>query len=784
MGKKILLCCVMVLLMAAAADPLEVFAEGDPLASPTPRPTQRIAMPVISGVNPEVVLPEEDLGDITSSGSFYSQAPHFMGGVAPPPFVDLHPVGEERPMESLERDGSCGPAALAGALEALGAKNGLPGPGANELEDFLRVRGLMYDWGTGVEELVLAARSFGYPGTQAVHNWSLEELIRELRSGTPLVVPLGINGPDHPGHFVVLTGVSPDGEWITCSDPRRGSFQLSRDDFRSLWELQGSAGVLLAENSLPASSDTMLPWMGLLSMLSTLALVLKPSGELEQSGWYRSLRRKLADPRRKGVGGGIRHPDQVVPALVPGVGTEGPCGGKQTITGEIPIYETRQVQVGLRGVKRQVPVYETRRVQVGYKKEIRQVPTYKTVKVYSGTRLVRRRVAVTRYRIQKAWVWKKVISRVPVTRRFGSKRITVGYQNQTRWKRVQIDKKVPYRTTRIIMVKEPVYETKRVQSGTRTVTCWVPRYRQKQILVGYKTVEHTVPIFEERRGQVGTLPAPADQMEPGVAEDSGGEERGLVREELLFQDMLDSSPLLKENSAELVPTEPAPVLFPAGEKQLTDSWLYKTILFFQNIKAGIGKVAEKLGAPNTGSDQPHLFSFSAYEEAPLNLLNEEGILVNAYQPSWFLDLLYTKQEMEIGPKVVVTTYPDGLMDLNLSSKSWSMKLGKTTIFAGLNGEFGFGHEIDNNLPYYDYQQIKHSFRIDSNGVAYKLKIEGIETDDEKANDYIEIKVIKTLKCQITTIRTLRILIGAVVAVLLAALLYLRLNSGIPIPFPI
>jgi len=124
------------------------------------------------------------------------------------------------------------------------------------------------------------------------------------------------------------------------------------------------------------------------------------------------------------------------------------------------------------------------------------------------------------------------------------------------------------------------------------------------------------------------------------------------------------------------------------------------------------------------------------------------------------------------------------MDLNLSSKSWSMKLGKTTIFAGLNGEFGFGHEIDNNLPYYDYQQIKHSFRIDSNGVAYKLKIEGIETDDEKANDYIEIKVIKTLKCQITTIRTLGILIGAVVAVLLAALLYLRLNSGIPIPFPI
>jgi hypothetical protein len=60
--------CGLVLLMAAAADPRDAFAEGDPLASSTPQPTQRITAPVISGVNPEVVLPEGDLGDITPSG--------------------------------------------------------------------------------------------------------------------------------------------------------------------------------------------------------------------------------------------------------------------------------------------------------------------------------------------------------------------------------------------------------------------------------------------------------------------------------------------------------------------------------------------------------------------------------------------------------------------------------------------------------------------------------------------------------------------------------------------
>jgi len=46
------------LLMAAAADPLEGLAEVDLLASPTLRPELRIAAPVIFRVSLKVALPE------------------------------------------------------------------------------------------------------------------------------------------------------------------------------------------------------------------------------------------------------------------------------------------------------------------------------------------------------------------------------------------------------------------------------------------------------------------------------------------------------------------------------------------------------------------------------------------------------------------------------------------------------------------------------------------------------------------------------------------------------
>ena len=71
MGKKMILCWGLVFLMATAVDTLAIFADVDSLASPTPQPMQRVAVPVIRGVTPWVTTPEGDLGDITPSGGSF-----------------------------------------------------------------------------------------------------------------------------------------------------------------------------------------------------------------------------------------------------------------------------------------------------------------------------------------------------------------------------------------------------------------------------------------------------------------------------------------------------------------------------------------------------------------------------------------------------------------------------------------------------------------------------------------------------------------------------------------
>ncbi len=85
MWKKTFLYCEMVMLKAAAADPLEVLAEGFPLASPTPCSTQRVTAPEISGIIPKVALPEGEVGDFTPSGGFYLQKPLRLEEGAPLP---------------------------------------------------------------------------------------------------------------------------------------------------------------------------------------------------------------------------------------------------------------------------------------------------------------------------------------------------------------------------------------------------------------------------------------------------------------------------------------------------------------------------------------------------------------------------------------------------------------------------------------------------------------------------------------------------------------------------
>lgn len=73
-------------------------------------------------------------------------------------------------------DVSCGIQALGMALEPLGGA----APSSAAILDFLRQHDYLYEFGTGVEELALAAQEFGYSGSLPSHDWTLDNLQAEL----------------------------------------------------------------------------------------------------------------------------------------------------------------------------------------------------------------------------------------------------------------------------------------------------------------------------------------------------------------------------------------------------------------------------------------------------------------------------------------------------------------------------------------------------------------------------------------------------------------------------
>ena len=162
-------------------------------------------------------------------------------------------------------DVSCGVQALGMALDAL------PGgpPTSSALLGFLQGNGMMYDFGTGVDELAYAAQSFGYKGSYAFHGASIADLSSQLASGSPVVVSLGSNGEGQPGHFVTVTGISSDGRLVSYNDPTQGEVVVSADEFMRLWGLQGNSGVAVAAEP-PASAPDLMPWVALSAAIMAL----------------------------------------------------------------------------------------------------------------------------------------------------------------------------------------------------------------------------------------------------------------------------------------------------------------------------------------------------------------------------------------------------------------------------------------------------------------------------------------------------------------------------------
>jgi hypothetical protein len=270
MNKKFFLLGGLLALLGALAGPLTVDAEGGSLASPTPLRQERITAPEISGIYPDVSLSEGIQGDTHPSDFFSSPGIHVPLPISMPAFVEPESTSIKDSPEiefslavPLRNQGvdtiTCGPAALGMAMDFHNLKTGGRSPSTQELTAFLEDRGLMYEWGTGVEELVYAARAFGFPGSTTFQGWSLEMLEDELKQGVPVVVPLGENGPGQTDHFVVLTGISSDGKWVAYNDPLSGEILIPLDKFLEKWKIQGLVGLILKKEPLTPVDDPNLP---------------------------------------------------------------------------------------------------------------------------------------------------------------------------------------------------------------------------------------------------------------------------------------------------------------------------------------------------------------------------------------------------------------------------------------------------------------------------------------------------------------------------------------------
>ena len=170
-------------------------------------------------------------------------------------------------------------------------------------------------------------------------------------------------------------------------------------------------------------------------------------------------------------------------------------------------------------------------------------------------------------------------------------------------------------------------------------------------------------------------------------------------------------------------------------------------------------------------------SISAHKDVSLDLLADEGVITSTIIPPNLLKLLYLEQTIRINEKVVVTAFPGGVIDINISSGTFKLNLRDISIFLSRSGEFGFSR--NKGVYNKEYHNIvdKHIFLLNIEGLTYKFKQEGVVYKKSDPDKKYEVKEVETLQCIIKTIRTegLLILISGVIAI--SILTYLLLNTG-------
>ena len=270
-----LVAALFVLVPSASAD----CPPGDPECGLLPPESEQVNPDPTSGAGPEGELGAPGLA-LPVQAVIPMPLPAVAQAILPETPVEAAPSFSklEIPLRYQQPgDVSCGVQALGMALDGLDG----PAPTSSALLGFLQDNGMMYDFGTGVEELAYAAQSLGYGGSYAFHGATLDDLAAQLAGGSPVVVSLGANGEGEPGHFVTVTGISPDGQWVSYNDPTLGEQVMAASEFMRLWGMQGNSGVAVLKEvppGVPDYSGYVALMAGLMALVSATPLGAKRYG--------------------------------------------------------------------------------------------------------------------------------------------------------------------------------------------------------------------------------------------------------------------------------------------------------------------------------------------------------------------------------------------------------------------------------------------------------------------------------------------------------------------------
>jgi len=268
----------------------------------------------------------------------------------------------------------------------------------------------------------------------------------------------------------------------------------------------------------------------------------------------------------------------------------------------------------------------------------------------------------------------------------------------------------------------------------------------------YETVR--VPLFDEKRPLNGSDGSPPTGFSTEIWNSLSDEDQLKIRQEGITW----AEEQKKINAAK-------------------ESWIYKTYLLIQNQKTKLENLFVGLGIPVTPKESRNLVSISAHKDVSFNYFVEEGVITSTITPPNLLKLLYIEQKYKINEKVVVTAFPGGVIDINISTGTCKVNLRDTSLFLSKSGEFGFSRKKDINNKEYQYIVDKHIFLLKIDGFVYKYKEEGVVYKKSDPGGKYEVKEVETLQCIIKTIRTEGLLVIICGAIVISMLFYLMLNLG-------